>query len=431
MRMDSNAAKGKNMKIVIIGGGIVGLATAHSLIEKFPDFKITLLEKESTLAAHQTGNNSGVVHSGIYYKPGSLKAKNCVEGKQKLLEFCNKHDVPYEQCKKVLIATQEKELPTLKKLKRRGDANGVKVEEISSEELKEVEPHAAGLKALLVPECQIIDYKQVAMALARDFEKKGGVIRKNERVEHLHFSFPRWIIETSQKTERCDFVINCAGLYSDRIARMALPDRKIPCQILPFRGEYYMLKKDTLVKGLIYPVPNPKLPFLGVHLTRMIDGRVEAGPNAVLATAREGYTKSNFVMYEFAETVSYPGFWKLSMKYWKTGMYEMYRSVSKKAFTKSLQRLVPEIQAEDLVHGGSGVRAQAVRPDGKLVDDFLILQDEHSMHVLNAPSPAATSSLSIGQTIVGMLDFEEWSYRQSTIFQKGPAETEHPLQSAP
>ncbi len=419
------------MKVVIIGGGIVGLATAHALIEKFPDFGITLLEKEPTLAAHQTGNNSGVVHSGIYYKPESLKAKNCLDGKKKLLEFCNKHDVPYEQRKKVLIATQEKELPTLKELKRRGDANGIKVEEISSEELKEIEPHAAGLKALFVPECQIIDYKQVAMALAKNFEKKGGVIRTNEQVEHLHFSFPRWIIETSQKTERCDFVINCAGLYSDRIARMALPDRKISCQILPFRGEHYILKKNSLVKGLIYPVPNLKLPFLGVHLTHMIDGRAEAGPNVVLATAREGYRKSNFVMHEFAETMSYPGFWKLSMKYWKTGMYEMYRSVSKKAFTKSIQRLVPEIQAEDLMDGGRGVRAQAIRPDGKLVDDFLILQDENSLHILNAPSSAATSSLSIGQIIVGMLDFAECSHRQSTTLQKDPVETEPPLQSVP
>ena len=419
------------MKIVIIGGGIVGLATAHALIKKFPTFKVTLLEKESTLAAHQTGNNSGVVHSGIYYKPGSLKAKNCVDGKQMLLEFCDQHNISYEQCKKVLIATRKEEFSTLKELKRRGSANGVKVEEISSEQLKEIEPHAAGLKALLVPECQIIDYKQVSRALAKDFEEKGGVIRTNERVEHLHYSFPRWIIETSQKTQRCDFVINCAGLYSDRIAKMALPDKKIPCQILPFRGEYYMLKKKSLVKGLIYPVPNPKLPFLGVHLTRMIDGSVEAGPNAILATAREGYAKSDFLMHEFVETLSYPGFWKLSMKYWKTGMYEMYRSISKKAFTKSLQRLVPEIQAEDLTLGGSGVRAQAVRPNGKLVDDFLILKDEYSMHVLNAPSPAATSSLSIGQTIVGMLEFEEWSHRQSTSLQKGPVETGHPMRSVP
>ena len=392
---------------------------------------MTLLEKESTLAAHQTGNNSGVVHSGIYYKPGSLKAKNCVDGKQMLLEFCDQHNISYEQCKKVLIATRKEEFSTLKELKRRGSANGVKVAEISSEQLKEIEPHAAGLKALLVPECQIIDYKQVSRALAKDFEEKGGVIRTNERVEHLHYSFPRWIIETSQKTQRCDFVINCAGLYSDRIAKMALPDKKIPCQILPFRGEYYMLKKKSLVKGLIYPVPNPKLPFLGVHLTRMIDGSVEAGPNAILATAREGYAKSDFLMHEFVETLSYPGFWKLSMKYWKTGMYEMYRSISKKAFTKSLQRLVPEIQAEDLTLGGSGVRAQAVRPNGKLVDDFLILKDEYSMHVLNAPSPAATSSLSIGQTIVGMLEFEEWSHRQSTSLQKGPVETGHPMRSVP
>lgn len=419
------------MKIVIIGGGIIGLATAHALIEKFPTFQVTLLEKESTLAAHQTGNNSGVVHSGIYYKPGSLKAKNCVDGKHRLLEFCDKHAVPYEQCKKVLIATQEEEFPTLREIRKRGNANGVKVEEISLKELKEIEPHAAGLKALLVPECQIIDYKQVSMALAKDFEKKGGIIWTNEQVEQLHFSFPKWVIETNQKTERCDFVINCAGLYSDRIARMALPNKKIPCQILPFRGEYYMLKKKSLVRGLIYPVPNPKLPFLGVHLTRMIDGRVEAGPNAVLATAREGYVRSNFVMHEFAETISYPGFWKLSMKYWKTGLYEIYRSMSKKAFTKSLQRLVPEIQAEDLVKGGSGVRAQAVLPNGKLVDDFLIFQDEHSMHVLNAPSPAATSSLSIGQKIVSKLEFKEWLHTQNTTLQKGLAETEHPLQSVP
>ncbi|MCB1109736.1 MAG: L-2-hydroxyglutarate oxidase [Chlamydiia bacterium] len=417
------------MKITIIGGGIVGLATAYALIEKYPTFEVIILEKETDVAKHQTGNNSGVVHSGIYYKPGSLKAKNCVEGKKKLLDFCDLYDVPYQQCQKVLVASRHEELPTLQELKRRGEANGVLVEELSQEELREVEPHAAGLKALLVPQCQIIDYTRVANALAQAIQEKGGTIHTGEKVSHLHFSFPHWTIETSKKTEMCNFIINCAGLYCDKIAKMALPDKQLPCKILPFRGEYYLLQKQELVKGLIYPVPNPKLPFLGVHLTRMIDGSVEAGPNAVLATAREGYTKSDFVWRETAETLTYPGFWKLSRKYWKTGVYEMYRSLSKKAFTKSLNRLVPAIQMDDLVPGGSGVRAQAVLPNGRLVDDFLILQDDYSMHVLNAPSPAATSSLSIGQTIVKKLDFEEW--KQTLFLQKGLAETASPLQSVP
>lgn len=419
------------MKIVMIGGGIVGLATAHALLEKYPMFQVTLIEKEDVLASHQTGNNSGVVHSGVYYKPGSLKAQNCTLGKRMLLKFCDQYDVPYEACKKVLVATHEDEFATLKELKKRGDANGVLNEEISKEELKEIEPHAAGLKALLIPECHIINFKKVAEALSQDFKAKGGSIRLGEKVENLRFSFPRWSIETSKTTERCDYVINCAGLYSDKIAKMALPHHEIPCRILPFRGEYYMLQRKNLVKGLIYPVPNPKLPFLGVHLTRMIDGKVEAGPNAVLATAREGYQKSRFVLSEFVETIAYPGFWKLSRKYWKTGLFELHRSFSKKAFTKSLQRLVPEITESDLIPGGSGVRAQAIRPNGALVDDFLILQDEHSMHVLNAPSPAATSSLSIGKTIVDKLEFEEWILKRSTTLSNARAETESPQLSAP
>lgn len=396
------------MKIMIIGGGIVGIATAYQLQKKYPSFHIIMIEKEQELATHQTGNNSGVVHSGVYYKPGSLKATNCVEGKKKLLAFCEEEGIPYQKCSKVLVATREEELAPLQELKRRGDANGVKVEKISSDALREIEPHVSGISALLVPECHIIDYSSVALGLAKAFERCGGEIHRGEKVEHLHYSFPRWIIETDAKTYSPDFVINCAGLYSDRIAKMALPEKDLPCKILPFRGEYYLLKKEkrALVNGLIYPVPNPKLPFLGVHLTRMISGSVEAGPNAVLATAREGYKKSDFVLKDFSDALSYSGFWKLGMKYWKTGLYEIYRSFSKQAFVKSLKRLVPEIEIDDLVEGGSGVRAQAITKNGKLVDDFLIIQDEHSLHVLNAPSPAATSSLSIGQTIVDRLSFQ-------------------------
>ena len=395
------------MKIMIIGGGIVGLATAYQLQKKYPSFHIIIIEKENEVATHQTGNNSGVVHSGVYYKPGSLKAINCVQGKKKLLDFCNEEGIAYELCPKVLVASRQEELPTLQELKKRGDANGVKVEEISKETLQEIEPHASGIAALHVPECHIIDYSKVALGIAQAFERNGGEVRRGEKVEYLHYSFPRWIVETDAGTYSPDFVINCAGLHCDRFAKMALPEKDLPCKILPFRGEYYLLKKEKrdLVQGLIYPVPNSKLPFLGVHLTRMINGSVEAGPNAVLATAREGYKKSDFVLKDFSDVLSYTGFWKLGMKYWKTGLYEMYRSFSKKAFVKSLQRLVPEIEMDDLDQGRSGIRAQAIMKNGKLVDDFLVIQDEHSLHVLNAPSPAATSSLSIGQTIVDRLTF--------------------------
>ena len=387
------------MKVFIIGGGIVGLATAYQLQKKFPSYEITLLEKEASLGFHQTGNNSGVVHSGIY---GSLKARNCVEGKKQLLTFCDTHNIPYAQCKKVLVATEKSELPTIKMLKKRGDSNGVAVKEISPEELREIEPYAQGIQALLVPKCQIIDYGQVAQKLGEVIQRNGGKILLNHRVESIRYAYPKWNIDTSKNTFTCDYLINAAGLYSDRIAEMALPDKELPCRILPFRGEYYLLKEDkrNLVNGLIYPVPNPKLPFLGVHLTRMINGQVEAGPNAVLAMSREGYRKTDFILKDFTDTLSYSGFWKMSMKYWKTGAYEMYRSMSKNAFVKSLQRLLPSIDADSIIPGGSGVRAQAIKKDDSLADDFLILQDEVSLHVLNAPSPAATSSFSIGQTIV-------------------------------
>lgn len=389
------------MKVIIIGGGIVGLATAYQLQKKFPSYEVTLLEKEASLGFHQTGNNSGVVHSGIYYKPGSLKAKNCVEGKKQLLRFCDEHDVPYAQRKKVLVATEKSELSTIKMLKNRGDSNGVDVKEISAEELHEIEPYAQGIKALLVPKCQIIDYGVVAQKLGQVIQENGGEILLNHRADSIHYSYPKWHIETNKKTFTCDYLINAAGLHSDRIAATALPHKDLPCRILPFRGEYYLLKEDkrSLVNGLIYPIPNPKLPFLGVHLTRMINGNVEAGPNAVLALSREGYRKTDFILKDFAETLSYSGFWKMSMKYWKTGAYEMYRSMSKKAFVKSLQRLLPSIDTDSIIPGGSGVRAQAIKKNGSLADDFLIMQDDVSLHILNAPSPAATSSFSIGQTI--------------------------------
>jgi L-2-hydroxyglutarate oxidase LhgO len=412
------------MKIIIIGGGIIGLATARALLKKFPKFKVTLLEKEPEIARHQTRNNSGVVHSGIYYKPGSLKAKNCTLGKKMLLDFCDEMGVPYENTHKVLVATKREELTTLKELYKRGGQNAVEVKEISKEELLEIEPHAAGLKGLLVPKCQIIDYSKVSAALAKDIEERGGSFLLGEKLTYLRYSFPRWVIETLKQTHTCDFVINCAGLYSDSIAKMALPNAQIPCQILPFREEYYELKKPSLVKGLIYPMPNPRLPFLGAHLNKMSDGKVEAGPNTVLATAREGYLKTSFSLKEFSETLTYSGFWKFTAKYFKTGIYEMHRSLRKKAFTKSLNLFVPEIQMEDLEPLRGGVRAQAVKKDGSLVDDFLIVQDTHSLHVLNAPSPSATSSLSIGQTIASMIEFEEWLPKHFSTSQSGQEEIE-------
>ena len=390
--------------VLIIGGGIVGLAAGLALTKKYPALKICVLEKEPALGAHQTGNNSGVIHSGLYYKPGSEKARTCVAGARRLVEFCREHGIAHEICGKIVIATNEAELPALAELFRRGKANGVAgVEEIGPERIKEIEPHAAGIRALWVPETGIADYPALARKYAELIEKGGGSVLTGARVTAVKKNTGGYSV-TSTKGE-CDAgkIINCAGLHSDRVALLsgAKPDAKI----VPFRGEYYKLKPEAchLVKGLIYPVPDARFPFLGVHFTRMISGGVEAGPNAVLALKREGYTRFSFNFRDAVESLAYPGFRKMAFKYWRTGLGEMYRSFSKAAFVRALQKLVPEIRAEQLEDGGAGVRAQALLPDGSMVDDFRIVREEHAIHVLNAPSPAATASLAIGERIAEML----------------------------
>lgn len=388
--------------VVIIGGGIIGLSTAMHLKRRFPrGGKVAVVEKETQLAVHQTGHNSGVIHSGIYYRPGSRKSEFCVAGVQKLLQFCDENEIEYEQCGKVIVATEESELARLQALYERGTANGVAgLEMIDQERLKEVEPHVNGIKALLAPTTGIVDYVKVASTYAMHFEKDGGVIFPGAAVHNVSVSGGSQIIETSRGTLKAKHVINCAGLYADRIAEIM--GEEIDVRIIPFRGEYFTLRPESqhLVKGLIYPVPDPRFPFLGVHYTRNIHGQVEAGPNAVLALAREGYTKGNINLGESWGTLRFPGFWKMTAQHFKTGISEMHRSYSKSVFVRDLQRLVPEIQAQDLAPGGAGVRAQAVARSGAILDDFHILRGSKAVHVLNAPSPGATSSLAIGEHIV-------------------------------
>lgn len=391
--------------IIIIGGGIVGLATANRLQTKFPKKSILVLEKEKTLASHQTGNNSGVIHSGLYYKPGSLKAKNCIEGYHQLIDFCEKKEIPFEITGKIVVASNQEQIPLLEGLYKRGAENGLDgLKMLSLSEMKEYEPHVWGLKGMFVPQTGIVDYKLVAEKIGEDFVEQGGTIRLGEKVEKITQGNSINIIETSLSTFEGKMIINCAGLYSDKMAQLSQKN-PIDVKIIPFRGEYYQLKpeKEYLVKNLIYPVPDPNFPFLGVHFTRMKKGGVEAGPNAVLAFQREGYKKTAINFSELAETLSWPGFQKVASKYYKTGLGEMYRSFSKSAFTKALQVLIPEIQEADLIEGGAGVRAQACDRNGGLLDDFSIIQNKNSIHVLNAPSPAATSSLSIGKTIADLI----------------------------
>ena len=386
--------------LIIVGGGIVGLATALAIVQQNPTLKIVVLEKEDRLAEHQTGHNSGVIHSGIYYKPGSLKAQTCVAGAKALIAFCEEYNIPYERCGKVVVATTADELPRLEELYRRGEANGVEgLEMIGPEQLRELEPHATGVKALYVPTTGIIDFPRVAQTYARLVQGQGGEVRTRHQVQKILRRDKGLVLETSGGAVRGNFVINCGGLHCDRIARLA--GARIDLQIVPFRGEYYTItpSRRHLVKNLIYPVPDPALPFLGVHFTRTIDGLVEAGPNAVLAFAREGYRKTNFIPADLQETLTFPGFWRMARKYWKTGVGEMYRSYSKKAFLKALQRLLPDLREDDLQPGGSGVRAQAIASNGALVDDFVITPSERALHILNAPSPGATSSLAIGRFI--------------------------------
>ncbi|MBX2916943.1 MAG: L-2-hydroxyglutarate oxidase [Cyclobacteriaceae bacterium] len=386
--------------ITIIGGGIVGLATALQIQSANPKLKIVVLEKESTLARHQTGNNSGVIHSGLYYKPGSLKAINCIRGYNMLLDFCRSNEIPFDLCGKIVVATEQQELPLLENLYTRGQQNGLtNLKKLQAEELKEYEPHVAGLSGIFVPQTGIVDYTLVANKYGEVFQKNGGTIHVNEKVLDIQHTNTNSVVITQTASYTSKLVINCAGLYSDKIARMTVPNLNV--KIIPFRGEYFKLKKEKeyLVKNLIYPVPDPNFPFLGVHFTRMAKGGVEAGPNAVLAFSREGYKKSKINVSELAESLAWPGFQKVAAKYWRTGMGEMYRSFSKAAFTKALQKLLPEIQESDLVEGGAGVRAQACDRNGGLVDDFLILEDTGVINVCNAPSPAATSSLAIGETV--------------------------------
>jgi L-2-hydroxyglutarate oxidase LhgO len=402
VNVDSNVDS-REYDVVIIGGGILGLSTAMQFVRRYPSVKIAVVEKEDSLATHQTGHNSGVIHSGIYYRPGSWKSRFCVAGVQKLVQFCDENEIEYERCGKAIVATHPSELGRLDDLYQRGVANGVAgLELVSPERLKEIEPHTYGVKALWAPNTGIVDYVKVANAYANRFQEAGGDIFTGAPVHGVAPSGDSLAVKTDRGTLIARNIINCAGLYADRIARMA--GEKTDVQIIPFRGEYYTLRPESrhLVKGLIYPVPDPRFPFLGVHYTRNIHGGVEAGPNAVLAWAREGYRKSSFNLGESLGAVTFPGFWKMSMKHWKTGMSEMHRSYSKSVFVKDLQKLIPEIRAEDLASGGAGVRAQAVARDGALLDDFSIMRGRNAVHVLNAPSPGATSSLAIGEHLVDL-----------------------------
>jgi len=379
----------------------VGLATALQLKTQNQNLKVIVIEKEPVVANHQTGNNSNVIHSGIYYKPGSLKAKNCINGYNLLIDFLRKNEVPFSLCGKIIVATDEKELPLLKTIFDRGQQNGLQNLKMltGSQQLKEYEPHVAGIAGIHVPQTGIVDYRVVAEKYAEVLQRKGGELRLGEKVSDIRLGSNNVTVVTQKSTYTAKLIVNCAGLYSDKIAKLTSP--KIDVKIIPFRGEYYKLRKEKeyLVKTLIYPVPDPNFPFLGVHFTTMVGGGVECGPNAVLAFAREGYKKSDINLSELTETLTWPGFRKIVSKYWRTGLGEIHRSYSKAAFTKALQKLMPEIREEDLIVGGAGVRAQACDRTGGLLDDFMIVEDKQVINVCNAPSPAATSSLAIGDTV--------------------------------
>ncbi|MHB8574011.1 MAG: L-2-hydroxyglutarate oxidase [Dehalococcoidia bacterium] len=387
--------------VAIVGAGIVGLATAMRLLERHPGLKLRLIEKEDRIAVHQTGHNSGVIHSGIYYTPGSLKARLCVEGSRALIRFCDEHGIRYDRCGKVIVATEPSELGRLDDLHQRGQANGVPgLEMVGPERLREIEPHAAGIRALYSPATAIVDYKQVAQAYANEIRQRGGEILTGHDVRAIRRRHSGVLVETSKGEVPARYLVTCGGLHSDRLARMTGADADP--RIVPFRGDYYKLVpgKRYLTNGLIYPVPDPSLPFLGVHFTKMIDGEVWCGPNAVLAFAREGYRKLGVNLRDDWETLSYGGFWRMARKYWRTGMSELFRDFNKGAFVRSLQRYVPECRAEDVVPAPGGVRAQALAGDGTLVDDFTVSVAGNAIHVRNAPSPAATSSLAIAGLIV-------------------------------
>jgi L-2-hydroxyglutarate oxidase LhgO len=385
---------------VIVGGGIVGLAAGLRILEARRGVKLLLIEKEDSLGQHQTGHNSGVLHAGLYYKPGSLKAKLAVEGLRQMVSFCQKHKVSHEQCGKIVIATEPDELPRLEMLMERGVANGLKgLRKLSSEEIREIEPHAAGLAAIHVPEEGIVDYAGVVEAMAVEIRAKGGEIVLGSMAQRLKGVGGIWRVETSNETYETTQVVACAGLHSDRVVSRS--GMKPSAKIMPFRGEYYMIRKkrQSLVRNLIYPVPDPQFPFLGVHFTRMVTGGVEAGPNAVLAMAREGYTWGDINIRDLSESLSFPGLWKFMLKYPSICSYEIWRSISRKEFCRSLQKLIPEICEHDLETGSAGVRAQAMSSDGSLVEDFAFVEGPGILHVVNAPSPAATASLAIGTEI--------------------------------
>ncbi len=388
---------------VIVGGGIVGLATARQLALDHPHSTVTVLEKEDRVAAHQTGHNSGVIHAGVYYKPGSLKAQLCRAGAASMVQFCQDHDIPHQVCGKLIVATDASELPRLKALHERALANGLPVRLLSGDEAREYEPYVSAVAALHVASTGIVDYTQVAAVLADLVDKAGGTVRLGARVTGLHPDGQAVVVNTTIGSFRADYLVNCAGLHADRVARLA--GFRPPARIVPFRGEYYSLRESAsnLVRGLIYPVPDPRFPFLGVHLTRMIDGSVHAGPNAVLATAREGYSWGAVRPLDVAEVAAYPGLWRLARRHYRYGLVEVRRSLSKRRFADSLARLVPALTTDDIEPAGAGVRAQAIAPDGSLVDDFLIVRSRRQVHVLNAPSPAATSSLEIARYIAAQL----------------------------
>ena len=391
--------------VTVVGGGIVGLATARALLKRAPGLRVLLVEKEPRLAAHQTGHNSGVVHSGIYYCPGSLKAQLCREGSRRLAEFCETHHIAYRRCGKVIVATTPDELPRLQPLYERGLANGVPgLSRIGPERLRELEPHATGIAALHLPQVAIVDYVAVAQAMAKEIERSGGSIRSATRVLRVHRTSAAWNVQTTRGVYSTRWLVNCGGLHADRVARLA-GDRTSMC-IVPFRGEYYRLpaSRASLVRGLIYPVPDPAMPFLGVHFTTMIHGGVHVGPNAVLALKREGYRRMDVSWRDCMDLVAHPGCWRMARRYWKTGLKETMRSWSPRAFLEAARRLVPSLTLEDLLPSPSGVRAQAVDADGSLLDDFCIRTSDHAVHVYNAPSPAATASLSIGEVIAARLD---------------------------
>ena len=388
--------------VAIVGAGLVGLATARAIQERYPQHRIIVLDKEPGVAAHQSGHNSGVIHAGLYYQPGSLRARLCLRGRELLARFCDEHGVRYEICGKLVVAANEDERERLMSLAHRALKNGIHVRVIDADEMREHEPHVAGVAAIHSPETGIADYPGVAAALRDQLLKDGAQIITNARLTSVTRAGDEQVLHTTAGDIRTKWFVACAGLYSDEVARLAGVNPEV--RIVPFRGEYYDLREEraSLVKNLIYPVPDPRFPFLGVHLTRMVKGGVEAGPNAVLAFAREGYTRRDVNLSELAATLRYAGFWRLASKYPTVGVYEMYRSLVKQEFTRSLQRLVPEITSDDLGPGGSGVRAQALTPDGRIVDDFSIHETPDALHVLNAPSPAATACLAIGEHITSL-----------------------------